>query len=334
MRGTHCLRHWSSTQPTVALSSGEAELGGISKGLSQGIGLRSMGADLGIPMKLELRTDATAAMGMSRRLGVGKIRHLDVALLWVQHQVRSGECVLRKVPGTENPGDALTKHLSGPDLRGHLQRMSLELQEGRPETAPQLTTQILESLALDSEQVRRELLLVRQAELEGVDVPVHAVSCCTVASACPVGVGKTLPPQSGTWGSVGGAGAVAPGPEEYLPTVAEVRHENELEDAGEVNAAKEFLFNVQPQPEDHELRHEGHRLQGGVPSPSSNSAVLGSKWWRLSPGRQLPLLVSPWAGKLRRQRATHPKSAACAPSNAPHSELPECVPNRFSIGAH
>ena len=33
LRGAHCLRHWSSTQPTVALSSGEAELGGNSKGL-------------------------------------------------------------------------------------------------------------------------------------------------------------------------------------------------------------------------------------------------------------------------------------------------------------
>ena len=66
MRGTHCLRHWSSTQSTVALSSGEAELGGIAKGLSQGIGLRSMGADLGISLSLELCTDATAAMGMCR----------------------------------------------------------------------------------------------------------------------------------------------------------------------------------------------------------------------------------------------------------------------------
>ena len=84
MRGGHCLRHWSSTQTTLALSSGEAELGGIAKGISHGIGLRSLASDLNIELSLRLRTDATAAMGMARRLGVGKGRHLDTALWWVQ----------------------------------------------------------------------------------------------------------------------------------------------------------------------------------------------------------------------------------------------------------
>ena len=32
MRGTHLLKHWSTTQQTVALSSGEAELKGIVNG--------------------------------------------------------------------------------------------------------------------------------------------------------------------------------------------------------------------------------------------------------------------------------------------------------------
>ena len=39
------------------------------------------------------------------------------------------------------------------------------------------------------------------------------------APPCPVRVGKTLPPDVSDWGSVGGAGAIAPGPEEYLRTV-------------------------------------------------------------------------------------------------------------------
>ena len=104
MRGSHCIRHWSRTQPTIALSSGEAELGGISKGMSQGIGLRSIAQDLGFDFSLKVRTDATAAIGMSRRLGVGNIRHLDVTLLWVQDHVRSGDVALEKVPGIENSG--------------------------------------------------------------------------------------------------------------------------------------------------------------------------------------------------------------------------------------
>ena len=100
------------------------------------MGLRSIGADLGFDLPLILRTDATAAMGMARRLGIGKIRHLDTSLLWVQQQVRNGTVQLEKVLGTENPGDALTNHLSGPDLMGHVERMGLQYDEGRAESAP------------------------------------------------------------------------------------------------------------------------------------------------------------------------------------------------------
>ena len=178
MRGTHCLRHWSSTQTTVALSSGEAELGGIAKGMSQGLGLRSIGHDLGISLALKLWTDATAAMGMARRLGVGKIRHLDTSLLWVQQQVRTGDFTLEKVPGQENPGDALTQHLSGQELRGHNQRMHLELREGRAESAPQLTTHMIKDLDEMCTAVRHERDMILQSRLEGTE--------CPAPVACPV----------------------------------------------------------------------------------------------------------------------------------------------------
>ena len=163
MRGGHCLRHWASTQTTIALSSGEAELGGLAKGISQGLGLRSIAADLGIETGLRLRTDATAAMGMARRLGVGKIRHLDTSLLWVQGHVRSGEVLLEKVPGQENPGDALTKYLSGPDMKGHLQRMNLVFEEGRPASAPQLATSCTVDTTHAKEVMQLELKLGREA---------------------------------------------------------------------------------------------------------------------------------------------------------------------------
>ena len=144
--GGHCLRHWSSTQPTIALSSGEAELGRISKGLSQGIGLLSIAQDLGFDFSLNVKTDATAAIGMSRRLGVGKTSHLDTSLLWVQQHVRDGDVVLENDLGSLNPADALTKYVTGPELRGHLARMNLEHREGRPESAPQLATSVVASL--------------------------------------------------------------------------------------------------------------------------------------------------------------------------------------------
>ena len=71
MRGGHCRGHWSGTQTALALRSGEAELGGgrPAKDISQGVGLRSLAADAGIDLELQLCTAATFAMGMTRRLG-------------------------------------------------------------------------------------------------------------------------------------------------------------------------------------------------------------------------------------------------------------------------
>ena len=139
MYGKHCLRHWSSTQTTLALSSGEAEITGLCKGAAQGLGLKSVAADLGISYDLELLTDATAAMGIARRLGIGKIRHLDTSILWIQQKVRDRELLLTKVPGKENPSDSLTKYLSGPELAAHLPRMGMAVETVRAGSAPTLT---------------------------------------------------------------------------------------------------------------------------------------------------------------------------------------------------
>ena len=103
MSGKHPIKHWSLTQTTIALSSGEAELSGICRGASLALGLQSIAKDLGIHLKVEILTDATAAIGICRRRGLGKIRHLHVADLWVQDRLKKGDFVLTKVLGSDNP---------------------------------------------------------------------------------------------------------------------------------------------------------------------------------------------------------------------------------------
>ena len=88
MHGGHGLKHWSTTQTTVALSSGGAELGGICRGASLALGLESLAKDLGIDLSLEILTDATAAIEICRRRRLGKLRHLHIADLWVQYRLR------------------------------------------------------------------------------------------------------------------------------------------------------------------------------------------------------------------------------------------------------
>ena len=84
MRGTHCIRTYSRTQSTVCLSSAEAELGGIVTAASASLGLQAVARDLGLDWGLQLRADASAAIGICRRRGLGRVRHLHVADLWVQ----------------------------------------------------------------------------------------------------------------------------------------------------------------------------------------------------------------------------------------------------------
>ena len=136
MMGGHCAKHWAKTQTTVSLSSGESELHGICAGVAQAIGLQSICRDLGSEYKLRVHTDATAAIGIARRRGMGKIRHLDCADLWVQEKVRTGAIELLKVLRTENPADAFTKYVDKAILNSALQKIGMVKLSGRPKCAP------------------------------------------------------------------------------------------------------------------------------------------------------------------------------------------------------
>ena len=110
MLGRHTLKHWSSTQSGVSLSSGEAEFHGVVKRAGMGLGYQALLQDLGIHAELRVWTDFSAAIGIAGRQGLGKLRHLDTHTLWLQQAVRSKRLELKKVLGTANPADVLTKH--------------------------------------------------------------------------------------------------------------------------------------------------------------------------------------------------------------------------------
>ena len=97
---------------------------------------------------------------------MGNIRHLDTALLWVQHQVREGGVSLEEVAGIENPGDAMTKFLPAPQLLEHMGRMSLVYEEGRAESAPQLTSAVVASAQVGKEVMRAERCKWQEASKE------------------------------------------------------------------------------------------------------------------------------------------------------------------------
>ena len=138
--GAHTLKTWSSTQATVALSSAEAELYALTKGAAQALGFITLMADMGVKVKATVHTDASAAIGIARRAGLGKLRHLNVRYLWLQHELQSPELTLHKVHGLSNPADLVTKHLSQHLARRHLEILDIRVEGGRAASAPTLSS--------------------------------------------------------------------------------------------------------------------------------------------------------------------------------------------------
>ena len=67
MFGRHTLKSWASTQPSVTLSSGEAEFYGVVKASGAALGQQSLMRDLGCDPKVRVWTDSSAAIGISAR---------------------------------------------------------------------------------------------------------------------------------------------------------------------------------------------------------------------------------------------------------------------------
>ena len=65
--------------------------------------------DLGWKMRVRLRVDSSAAKSIASRIGLGRVRHLEVKFLWLQAVVCDKRLEVRKVHGTQNPADILTK---------------------------------------------------------------------------------------------------------------------------------------------------------------------------------------------------------------------------------
>ena len=131
MFGGRCLKSWSLTQKVISLSSGEAEYYGLVKSGSQGLGIRALLCDLGVGRTVILNTDASAAIGIASRRGLGKVRHIEVSQSWLQQRVANGDLIVQKVDGISNLADALIKHLGKNSLVSHMESVRFENRDGR-----------------------------------------------------------------------------------------------------------------------------------------------------------------------------------------------------------
>ena len=131
MRGKHTLKTWSTSQKAISLRSGEAELIALVKASAEMIGLLQMLNDWNMMCEGSMYVDSSAALGVVGRKGCGKLRHVRVGNLWIQEKRESGELQFKKVKGSVNPADMMTK-LVAPLLRArHMSSLGLDVKDGR-----------------------------------------------------------------------------------------------------------------------------------------------------------------------------------------------------------
>ena len=113
----------SRTQATVALSSGEAELYAIGSGTADALFVRSLVEESRLFQKANLCvfTGSNVGKSIASRFGASrKTKRVELRYLYVQELVASGMLRIKKVLGTLNPADTLTKYIAKDTLHRHL----------------------------------------------------------------------------------------------------------------------------------------------------------------------------------------------------------------------
>ena len=76
---------------------------------AEALSLQSIMRDLGWESTITVWVDSAAAKSIASRIGLGKMRHMEVKFLWLQEAVKAKRIFLKKVAGCQNPADVLTK---------------------------------------------------------------------------------------------------------------------------------------------------------------------------------------------------------------------------------
>ena len=106
------LRHSSTVQNVIGLSSAESEYYALTKGGCSGLGLQSFFADWNLKLQLSLHPDSSSAKAVASRRGAGKsTRHIQTRMLWLQERVAAKHLRVVKVANESNLADIQTQRV-------------------------------------------------------------------------------------------------------------------------------------------------------------------------------------------------------------------------------
>ena len=132
--------------------------------------------------------DASAALGIIHRKGLGRTRHIETSYLWVQQVAAERRLIFAKVLGKENPAELYTKHVDAATADKHVWKLNCKYIEGRSIIAPELHTlstswddyMRLQPLnyALQLESTSEAIFSRVTCEHDGTGRNVHAIQVC------------------------------------------------------------------------------------------------------------------------------------------------------------
>ena len=103
MHGAHWLEGWSVTQKVRALSSSASETYSQGSGAARGLLIKHMCHETGESKNtLMLHCGSVASRGMTKRLGSGKCRHIEVEWSWLQQAMDEEKYRYERVDERQN----------------------------------------------------------------------------------------------------------------------------------------------------------------------------------------------------------------------------------------
>ena len=93
------------------MSSTEAEGYALGSGACGGLFICVVAKELGIELKLALHSDSTPTISQHTKMGLGRMKDVELRFLFVKDVLKRQRLTLCTTPGIENPADLRTKVL-------------------------------------------------------------------------------------------------------------------------------------------------------------------------------------------------------------------------------
>ena len=78
-----------------------------------------------------MHIDASAALAITQRQGLGKLRHIAAHWLWIQEKVETGQIKTKKALGRDSLADLFAEHLPSDDVRKRFAERGFHSESGR-----------------------------------------------------------------------------------------------------------------------------------------------------------------------------------------------------------